>query len=171
MLWYWKYFRISGQKLPHKEQIYFLKCMIESSTISMKYWSGSILRPKMSRFSSPHMKSVALNILCRSYALEAFMEGLSAGKKPKDLQASRYRPSWLWVSRSLLSRIEDYAHSCRVHNTGNEAGSQLAWWSRLARIWSLLVRSAMKIYCYRYSRADHIDWQRLLHDLHDNLWP
>jgi hypothetical protein len=24
-----------------------------------------------------------------SYALEAFMEGLSAGKKPKDLQASR----------------------------------------------------------------------------------
>ena len=29
----------------------------------------------------------------RSYALEAFMEGLSAGKKPKDLQASRYRPS------------------------------------------------------------------------------
>jgi hypothetical protein len=29
----------------------------------------------------------------RSYALEAFMEGLSAGKKPKDLQSSRCRPS------------------------------------------------------------------------------
>ena len=29
----------------------------------------------------------------RSYALEAFMEGLSAGKKPKDLQSSLCRPS------------------------------------------------------------------------------
>jgi len=148
-----KYFRLSGQKLPHKERNIFSK--VHDWIIDNIYEILERIYSLDPRCLDSHLrtwKSVALNLLCRSYALEAFMEVYQRARNLKIFNL--LYADLLDIGLPDLAVLDrDYSHSCKVHNTGNEAESQLAWWSGLCWFCPLLVRSAMKIQRYRYLRA------------------